>query len=469
MKQLETCPPVQAAEYVPVAGDFAQLEQEDIATDTNYASQGYWKGVATHFVRNKRAMIGLILVLLMIFLAFVAPLFSGYAYDEIVTALNAKGRKKAAVGISPRVPAIHEMVTGEAYDDIYADKTFSFRTNAGMVHAIRGINLDLQKGETVAIVGESGSGKSVTMKAAVGLLDSNATINSGEILYTYDDGHGQDKTVDLLKLSKKQLRTEYNGQRLAMVFQDPMTSLDPTMTIGKQIMEGMLLHKHMPKDEARTKALQLLELVGITDAEKRFRNYPHQLSGGMRQRVVIAIALSAEPDILICDEPTTALDVTIQSKILDLIKQIQQKMHLSVIYITHDLGVVAKVADYVNVMYAGKIVEVGNVEEIFYEPRHPYTWGLLSAMPDLETADDRLYSIPGSPPNLLHEPVGDAFAARNRFAMVIDKKAEPPLFKVSETHYAATWLLHPDAPAFEMPKELKERLERAKKEAAKYL
>ena len=469
MKQLETCPPVQAAEYVPVAGDFAQLEQADIATDTNYASQGYWKGVATHFVRNKRAMIGLILVLLMIFLAFVAPFFSGYAYDEIVTALNAKGRKKAAVGISPRVPAIHEMVTGEPYDDIYADKTFLFGTNAGVVHAIRGINLDLQKGETVAIVGESGSGKSVTMKAAVGLLDSNATINSGEILYTYDDGHGQDKTVDLLKLSKKQLRTEYNGQRLAMVFQDPMTSLDPTMTIGKQIMEGMLLHKHMPKDEARTKALQLLELVGITDAEKRFRNYPHQLSGGMRQRVVIAIALSAEPDILICDEPTTALDVTIQSKILDLIKQIQQKMHLSVIYITHDLGVVAKVADYVNVMYAGKIVEVGNVEEIFYEPRHPYTWGLLSAMPDLETADDRLYSIPGSPPNLLHEPVGDAFAARNRFAMVIDKKAEPPLFKVSETHYAATWLLHPDAPAFEMPKELKERLERAKKEAAKYL
>jgi ABC-type dipeptide/oligopeptide/nickel transport system, ATPase component len=282
MKQLETCPPVQAAEYVPVAGDFAQLEQADIATDTNYASQGYWKGVATHFVRNKRAMIGLILVLLMIFLAFVAPLFSGYAYDEIVTALNAKGRKKAAVGISPRVPAIHEMVTGEPYDDIYADKTFLFGTDAGVVHAIRGINLDLQKGETVAIVGESGSGKSVTMKAAVGLLDSNATINSGEILYTYDDGHGQDKTVDLLKLSKKQLRTEYNGQRLTMVFQDPMTSLDPTMTIGKQIMEGMLLHKHMPKDEARTKALQLLELVGITDAEKRFRNYPHQLSGGMR-------------------------------------------------------------------------------------------------------------------------------------------------------------------------------------------
>ena len=349
------------------------------------------------------------------------------------------------------------------------DLDISFRTNAGVVHAIRGVNLDLQKGETVAIVGESGSGKSVTMKAAVGLLDSNATINSGEILYTYEE-NGQDKTVDLLKLTKKQLRTEYNGQRLAMVFQDPMTSLDPTMTIGKQIMEGMLMHnRHVTKAEAMARALELLRLVGITDAEKRFRHYPHQLSGGMRQRVVIAIALSANPDILICDEPTTALDVTIQAKILELIKDIQQKMHLSVIYITHDLGVVAKVADYVNVMYAGKIVEVGNVEEIFYEPKHPYTWGLLSAMPDLDTEDDRLYSIPGSPPNLLHEPVGDAFAARNRFALQIDKKAEPPLFKISDTHYAATWLLHPDAPAIDMPRELKERLERAKKEAAKVL
>ena len=347
------------------------------------------------------------------------------------------------------------------------DLDISFRTNAGVVHAIRGVNLDLQKGETVAIVGESGSGKSVTMKAAVGLLDSNATVNRGEILYTYEE-NGREVTVDLLKLTKKQLRTGYNGQRLAMVFQDPMTSLDPTMTIGKQIMEGMLLHKHMPREQAKARAIELLQLVGITDAEKRFRHYPHQLSGGMRQRVVIAIALSADPDILICDEPTTALDVTIQAKILELIKDIQKKMDLSVIYITHDLGVVAKVADYVNVMYAGKIVEVGNVEEIFYDPRHPYTWGLLSAMPDLDTADDRLYSIPGSPPNLLHEPVGDAFAARNQFALVIDKKADPPLFKVSETHYAATWLLHPDAPAIEMPRELRERLERAQKEAAKY-
>ena len=345
----------------------------------------------------------------------------------------------------------------------------SFRTNAGVVHAIRGVNLDLQKGETVAIVGESGSGKSVTMKAAVGLLDSNATVNSGEILYTYEDRDGAQKTVNLLSLTKKQLRTEFNGLRLAMVFQDPMTSLDPTMTIGKQIMEGMLLHKKMSKDAAKARALELLKLVGITDAENRFRNYPHQLSGGMRQRVVIAIALSAEPDILICDEPTTALDVTIQAKILELIKDIQKKMNLSVIYITHDLGVVAKVADYVNVMYAGKIVEVGNVEEIFYEPVHPYTWGLLSAMPDLDTNDDRLYSIPGSPPNLLHEPQGDAFAARNPFALRIDKKAEPPMFQISRTHFAATWLLHPDAPDIDMPRELKERIERSRKEAAKYL
>ena len=345
----------------------------------------------------------------------------------------------------------------------------SFKTNAGIVHAIRGVTLDLCKGETVAIVGESGSGKSVTMKAAMGLLDSNAIVNSGEILYTYTDEKGKEVTVDLLKLPKKQLRQQINGQRIAMVFQDPMTSLDPTMTIGKQIMEGMFLHKNMDQDAARARAIELLELVGIPDAEKRFKNYPHQLSGGMRQRVVIAIALSADPEILICDEPTTALDVTIQARILELIMDIQKKMKLSVIYITHDLGVVAKVADYVDVMYAGKIVEVGNVNEIFYEPKHPYTWGLLSAMPDLDTDDDRLYSNPGSPPNLLHEPKGDAFAARNQFALAVDEKAEPPLFQVSRTHFAATWLLHPDAPKIEMPKELEARLERARKEVEKYL
>ena len=346
------------------------------------------------------------------------------------------------------------------------DLDITFRTNAGLIHAIRGVNLDLQKGETVAIVGESGSGKSVTMKAATGLLDSNGIINSGEVLYRWKQEDGSEKIVDLLKMKKKDLRRDINGSHIAMVFQDPMTSLDPTMPIGRQIMEGMILHKNMSKDEAYKRALELLSLVGITDAEKRMKNYPHQLSGGMRQRVVIAIALSADPEILICDEPTTALDVTIQARILELIKDIQERMKLSVIYITHDLGVVAKVADYVNVMYAGRIVEVGNVNEIFYEPKHPYTWGLLSAMPDLDTDDERLYSIPGSPPNLLHEPVGDAFSPRNAFAMAIDEKADPPMFKISDTHYAATWLLHPDAPKAELPKELAARIERAKKEAA---
>ena len=332
----------------------------------------------------------------------------------------------------------------------------TFRTNAGNIHAIRGIDFSLPIGKTVALVGESGSGKSVTMKAVAGLLDSNAVINSGEIIYD---------NLDLLTLSKKDLRQKINGRQIAMVFQDPMTSLDPTMQIGDQIMEGMFLHKKISKADARQRAVELLKLVGIVDAEKRIKNYPHQLSGGMRQRVVIAIALSCEPKILICDEPTTALDVTIQAKILDLIKDLQAQMGLSVIYITHDLGVVAKVADFVNVMYAGKIIEFGTVEEIFYDPRHPYTWGLLSAMPDLETDDARLYSIPGSPPNLLHEPKGDAFAARNKFAMKIDEREVPPLFKISETHFAATWLLHPDAPKVELPSELKLRLQRSRKAA----
>ena len=345
----------------------------------------------------------------------------------------------------------------------------SFRTNAGVVHAIRGVNIELRRGETVAIVGESGSGKSVTVKAAVGLLDGNATVNSGKILYRCKEADGSERVVDLLAMSKRELRRTINGSHIAMVFQDPMTSLDPTMTIGNQIMEGILLHTDADKAAARARALELLELVGITDAEKRMKNYPHQLSGGMRQRVVIAIALASDPDILICDEPTTALDVTIQARILELIKDVQRRLGLSVIYITHDLGVVAKVADYVNVMYAGKIIEVGTVNEIFYEPKHPYTWGLLAAMPDLETDDDRLVSIPGSPPNLLHEPVGDAFAPRNALALKIDEKADPPMFQITETHYAATWLLHPDAPKVEMPQELKERIERSRKEAELYL
>ena len=345
------------------------------------------------------------------------------------------------------------------------DLSITFTTTAGPVQAIRGVNLDLYRGETLAIVGESGSGKSVTVKAAMGILAKNGRVDSGSIEYTYHHDDGTPETVDILKMKKGDIRRHINGKRIAMIFQDPMTSLDPTMPIGKQIMEGMIWHYKTPKAEAYKKAVSLLKEVGITDAEARMKNYPHQLSGGMRQRVVIAIALACDPELLICDEPTTSLDVTIQAKILELIQRIQKERNISVIYITHDLGVVAKVADFVNVMYAGRIVETGTTDEIYYAPAHPYTWGLLSAMPDLDTDDDRLYTIPGSPPNLLHPVTGDAFAPRNAYALNIDARAEPPMFKITDTHYAATWLLDPRAPAHELPPELKARIARMRKEA----
>lgn len=341
----------------------------------------------------------------------------------------------------------------------------SFKTDAGQLKAIRGVDLTLRKGETIAIVGESGSGKSVTTKAVMGIIAGNGSIDQGSILYRWtDEFTGEDKSCDLVHASEDFLQKEIRGRKIAMVFQDPMTSLNPTMTIGNQVMEPMIHHYHKTKEEAYAKAVELLEEVGIVDAEKRMKNYPHQLSGGMRQRVVIAIALSCDPYILICDEPTTALDVTIQAKILELIQDIQKKKNLSVIYITHDLGVVAKVADYVNVMYAGKIVETGTIEEIFYDPRHPYTWGLLSSMPDLSTNDDELYTIPGTPPNLVHEIKGDAFAPRNAYALNIDLRLEPPMFDVegSRTHKVASWLMHPKAPKVQMPKELARRLEKMK-------
>ena len=347
------------------------------------------------------------------------------------------------------------------------DLSITFTTTAGPVHAIRGVNLDLYRGETLAIVGESGSGKSVTVKAAMGILAKNGRVDSGSIEFTYHHDDGTPETVNILEMKKQDIRRHINGKRIAMIFQDPMTSLDPTMPIGKQIIEGMIWHYKTPKAEAHKKAVALLKEVGITDAEERMKNYPHQLSGGMRQRVVIAIALACDPELLICDEPTTALDVTIQAKILELIQRIQRERNISVIYITHDLGVVAKVADFVNVMYAGRIVETGTTDEIYYTPAHPYTWGLLSAMPDLDTEDDRLYTIPGSPPNLLHPVQGDAFAPRNVYALNIDERLEPPMFKITDTHYAATWLLDPRAPKVELPPELKARIERMKKEAGK--
>jgi len=342
--------------------------------------------------------------------------------------------------------------------------SITFTTTAGPVNAIRGVDLDLYQGETLAIVGESGSGKSVTAKAIMGILDKNSIVNSGRIRFWYHRDDGSEVETDLAQLSKKEFREHINGKRIAMVFQDPMTSLDPTMPVGAQIMEGMIWHYHTPRAEAKKRALALLEEVGIPEPKRRMKQYPHQLSGGMRQRVVIAIALACNPELLICDEPTTALDVTIQAKILELIQRIQRERGISIIYITHDLGVVAKVADYVNVMYAGKIVEKGTIDEIFFDPRHPYTWGLLSAMPDLETRDERLYTITGSPPNLLHPVKGDAFAPRNIFALKIAERAEPPMFKISDTHYAATWLLDPRAPKVDMPAELKSRIDRMAKE-----
>ena len=341
----------------------------------------------------------------------------------------------------------------------------SFETTAGVVNAVRGVNLTVNRGETVAIVGESGSGKSVSAKAIMGILAKNGTIDRGQITFSYYRNPEERVTREILQMKKEEIRRHINGKRIAMVFQDPMTSLNPLMPVGKQIMEGMIWHYHTPKEEAYEKALELMKLVGITDAEKRIKNYPHQLSGGMRQRIVIAIALACDPELLICDEPTTALDVTIQSKILELIQEIQKKRQLSVIYITHDLGVVAKVADYVNVMYAGKIVESGTVEDVFYDPRHPYTWALLSSMPDLETRE-KLEAIPGTPPDMILPPKGDAFAARNKYAMEIDFEEQPPMFHVSETHMAATWLLHPNAPKGNPPAIVVERIERMKKEQA---
>lgn len=420
------------------------------------------------------------------------------------------------------------------------DLAISFRTDNGNVQAVRDISFSLKKGETLAIVGESGSGKSVTAKAILGILAPNSIVESGSIMY---DG------MDLLHLSEEEFN-KIRGNRITMIFQDPMSSLDPIMKIGKQMTEATLLNartnrkyskrafkarikelrkkfgdagvqedeslidkfkeavlrdrdkfdrntpdmklftgeltnvlgdrekadtfinymvdqtvlmnRYVTKKEAREQAIQIMEDVGIKDAEKRFEQYPFEFSGGMRQRIVIAIAIAANPDILICDEPTTALDVTIQAQILELIEELKIKRKLTVIFITHDLGVVANVADNVAVMYAGKIVEYGTADDIFYEPRHPYTWALLSSMPDLETKE-KLSSIPGTPPNMIHPPKGDAFAPRNKYAMEIDFEQQPPFFQVSSTHKAATWLLHPNAPKVEPPEIVTERIARMKK------
>lgn len=481
--------------------------------------------------------------------------------------------------------------------------TISFKTPNGLVRAVRDVSFDLYKGETLAIVGESGSGKSVTNRAIMGILAGNSITDDGEILY---------RNQDLTKLSEENFHL-IRGNKIGMIYQDPLSSLNPIMRIGKQITEAMLVNgdrfktrfhdlfheeyhdylnavtrikllkketknkiyelnvdrdiskserrtqirtiktknnveaskmksllpdlkakyldskkrakvqiqeesaalraeKHesfknlhlelksmksvltnlskedekfasqkaeiksvrekirynaedyarkfkVTKKEAYEKAIQIMNEVGIPEPEKRFTQYPFQFSGGMRQRIVIAIALTAHPELLICDEPTTALDVTIQGQILDLIKKIKADRGLSVIFITHDLGVVANMADRVAVMYAGKIVEYGTLYEIFYNPKHPYTWALLSSVPDLDTVG-KLLSIPGTPPDMLFPPKGDAFADRNQYALKIDFIEEPPFFKISDTHYAATWLQHPDAPKIEVPSIVQERIDR---------
>ena len=335
--------------------------------------------------------------------------------------------------------------------DILAVKHLSvtFDTAAGRVQAVRDVSFSLRRGETLALVGESGCGKSATCRAIMRLLACNAEITEGSIEF---DGQ------ELLKLSPSAMR-KIRGNRIAMIFQDPMTALDPTMKIGRQIAETITLHRRVSRAAANRRALELLTQVGIEDAPRRFHQYPHEFSGGQRQRIVIAIALATDPDILIADEPTTALDVTMQAQILDLIRASQARTGASVIFITHDLGVVANVADRVAVMYAGKIVETGASQEIFYDPRHPYTWGILASMPTLNTDGERLSAIPGMPPTLMDPPRGDAFAPRNPYALEADFLAEPPMFKISDTHYAATWLLDPRAPHVDAPEFIQKRRE----------
>ncbi len=332
------------------------------------------------------------------------------------------------------------------------DLDITFELRGKRLHAIRGISLELYKGEILAIVGESGSGKSVFTKSFMGLLDKNGSVSGGKAVYYGSD----DKVpVELTGIKKEKDWLKLRGHEIAMIMQDPMTSLNPLKTIGVQIMEAVLLHQKGSRADARKRTLQYLTDVGIQDPEKRFSQYPHEFSGGMRQRVVIAIAIACNPQILICDEPTTALDVTIQAQILELIKELRLKYKLSVILITHDLGVVANTADRVAVMYAGDIVEIGTSEDIFYDARHPYTWALLSSLPQVGIKGENLFSIAGTPPNLYAEIKGDAFAPRNPQALKIDFVKSPPYFSISPTHKAKTWLLDERAPKADPPPVLK--------------
>lgn len=313
----------------------------------------------------------------------------------------------------------------------------SFDSAAGEVQAVRDVSFSLKKGEVLAIVGESGCGKSVLCKSIMKLLPASAKIKEGNILI-----HGTDITN-----YKEQDMQKIRGKVFSMIFQDPMTSLNPTIKIGQQIAEAVLVHdKKKTKEQVYQRVIELMELVGIEHPHERYHLYPYNFSGGMRQRSVMAIALASNPDILFADEPTTSLDVTIQAQILDLLREVQEKLGTATILVSHDLGVVARAADRVAVMYAGKIVEIGTAEEVYYDPRHPYTWGLMRSLPAFSKGKDSLYTIPGMPPTLVDPPKGDAYACRNEYALGIDYEEMPPMFRITDTHYAATWLLDERAP-----------------------
>lgn len=313
--------------------------------------------------------------------------------------------------------------------------SLSFTSPEGTINAVRGVTLEIRKGEILAIVGESGCGKSVMCQSVMKLLPKNSRIDHGEIIL---DG------IDITHFSERQMR-KIRGKKVSMVFQDPMTTLNPTIPIGKQITEAILIHNKISREEAKKRAIALLDLIGIDDPTHRYFLQPHFFSGGMRQRCVLAIALASNPKLLLADEPTTALDVMVQAKILYLLQKLRDELGLSIVFVSHDLGVVSRIADRVAVMYAGKIVEIGTVDEVIYNPQHPYTWGLMASHPSLVKRGEQLTFISGMTPVLINPPDCDMFAFRNKYAMKVDFEQMPPMFKISETHYSATWLLDPRA------------------------
>lgn len=325
--------------------------------------------------------------------------------------------------------------------------SLSFFTHDGEVEAVRDVSLSLHKGEIVALVGESGCGKSTLCRSIVKLIPSYARIKKGQILI-----HDRDIT----DLSEKEMR-HIRGTEVGMVFQNPLTTLNPVMTVGAQLREALMRLPEMTKEKVEEESIRLLELVGIPDGKERLSMTPGEFSGGQRQRVTLAIALASKPELLLADEPTTALDVTVQLRLLDLFKRLAKEQGLAILLVTHDLGVAACLADRVGIMYAGRMVEIGDTDEIFYDPRHPYTWGLLGALPSAERSDRRLTAIEGMPPDMANLPKGDAFADRNAYALAIDYEKEPPMFSVSPTHMVATWLLDPRAPKVELPAFIKRR------------